>query len=141
MTEIFDYIRLANSQDTTTTISTGTAIQFAPRGYVVPSKPSYFTTPTQAKGFGRMSTLCEATLDFYYAGPVMVNDKDDPGLEKALGISRKYRLVEMGCGASFRAICVVDGRSQRRQGITSEGSSEPSDQGRLDGGLFAVFDI
>ncbi|MEP6668911.1 MAG: Verru_Chthon cassette protein A [Chthoniobacter sp.] len=71
LTEIFDYVRLANSQDTTTTISTGAAIQYAPRGYVVPSKPgTYFNAP-QAKGFGRMSTLCEASLVFYYAGPQM----------------------------------------------------------------------
>ena len=39
LAEIFDYIRLANSHDTTTTISSGLPIPFAPRGYVPPSLP------------------------------------------------------------------------------------------------------
>ncbi|MDR3402984.1 MAG: Verru_Chthon cassette protein A [Chthoniobacter sp.] len=73
VTEIFDYIRLANSQDTTTSIAPpAKTIKFAPRGYVIPSQPSYLRSlGTQAKGFGRMSTLCEVALDFYYAGPQM----------------------------------------------------------------------
>jgi hypothetical protein len=69
--QIFDYIRCANSQDTTTSLSSGKPVQFAPHGYVAPSVPqSYFTG---AKAGGRMSTICEATMDFYYAGPVMNN--------------------------------------------------------------------
>lgn len=78
LTEIFDYIRLANSQDTTFSITPTTpptqTIKFAPRGMVAPSLPSFFTaggTSNPVKGFGRMSTICEATLDFYYAGPIM----------------------------------------------------------------------
>ena len=45
---------------------------FAPRGYIMPSTPSFYNSGgVQAKGLGRMSTLCEATVVFYYAGPVM----------------------------------------------------------------------
>jgi hypothetical protein len=76
ITEIFDYIRLANSQDTTTSLAPpGKAIKFAPQGYVPPSMPTFFTAGgVQAKGFGRMSTICEAALVFYYAGPEMDPD-------------------------------------------------------------------
>ena len=78
LTEIFDYIRCANSQDTTTSISnqapsTGKPIQFAPQGYIMPSTPIFPGSSTPAKGLGRMSTLCEASLVFYYAGPVMTS--------------------------------------------------------------------
>lgn len=69
LTEIFDYIRLANSQDTTTSISSGTAIQFAPRGIVKPSQPTFYSSA--GKGFGRTFTLYEASIVFYYAGPQM----------------------------------------------------------------------
>lgn len=67
--EMFDYIRCANSNDTTLPPTTGTAIPFAPQGLVMPSTPqTYFQN---GRGPGRMPTICEATLVFYYAGPVM----------------------------------------------------------------------
>jgi uncharacterized protein (TIGR02600 family) len=82
LTEIFDYIRLANSQDTTTSLAPpAKAIKFAPQGYVVPSTPTFNNTAifNKAKGFGRMSTICEATLCFYYAGPQMDATYTPPG--------------------------------------------------------------
>lgn len=72
LTEIFDYIRLANSQDTTTSQAPpAKAIKFAPAGYVTPSLPTPTGWAAGIKGFGRMSTICEASLVFYYAGPQM----------------------------------------------------------------------
>jgi hypothetical protein len=85
LAEIFDYIRCANSQDTTTSLSSGKAIEFAPRGYIMPSTPSFYNSGgIQAKGLGRMSTLCEATVDFYYAGPVM---ETTPTIGNPTGVS------------------------------------------------------
>jgi hypothetical protein len=69
LTEIFDYIRCANAHDTTTSLSSGTPVPFAPQGVIMPSVPAtYFKG---VKGTGRMSTIYEASIVFYYAGPVM----------------------------------------------------------------------
>lgn len=74
--EIFDYIRCANSQDTTTSLSSGQPIKFAPQGAIMPSVPQSYPSPWHnglggVKGAGRLSSIYEATMVFYYAGPVM----------------------------------------------------------------------
>ena len=67
--EIFDYIRCVNVQDTTSPISATTTteknIQFSPRGIIMPSVSS------NNRGFGRVPTISDASLVFYYAGPKM----------------------------------------------------------------------
>ncbi len=73
LVEIFDYIRCANSQDTTTSISGGNAIKFAERGLIMPSSPKSSSNlgGSDPRGFGRFPTISEATIVFYYSGPKM----------------------------------------------------------------------
>ncbi|EDY15877.1 hypothetical protein CfE428DRAFT_6609 [Chthoniobacter flavus Ellin428] len=140
LTEIFDYILLANSQDTTTSIGTGQTIKFAPLGYVPPSMPDFFkANGVQAKGFGRMSTICEASLVFYYAGPQMDNintstDTTNPLIPKGSAPNTGWSHWDPA------------NRSARYVKVGKDKANDPTHYGRVLGGymrafmLFSMFD-
>ncbi len=87
LVEIFDYVRCANMQDTTTIrfISASDTSgdknrHFAPRGLMAPSMIEFNNPPSPypaqgrtgsvtSMGLGRFPTIYEASLVFYYAGP------------------------------------------------------------------------
>lgn len=91
LVQIFDYIRCANAIDTTskTIDGTSTAKPFAPKGVIIPSKPTYLTG--QPKGLGRFPTINEASLVFYYSGPTMANGKVE--LDTAVNRAPKNRTM------------------------------------------------
>ena len=66
--EIFDYIRIANLADTTTTPQSMYPHQYASAGMVIPSSANVFGSGQLIGGFGRTSTIPEATMVFYCSG-------------------------------------------------------------------------
>ncbi len=124
LAEIFDYIRTVNLKDTTRfrdIVSDGTSasqqqadkerFMYAPRGQVAPTRAEI--DGKQVTGFGRFSTISEASLVFYFAGAVVKDLKNPTAPETivydgALLDSKSFRDTHTIVATLVRAFLVFE---------------------------------